>query len=470
MAALEAGSKHVLMAMSPMTSWLILMILGGAVAVGVVLANTLLGNRHTHGVTKGMLVIGAVFLGLVALWVMNRAQVTRTAEILPPTAEQQATAEYYFQLAERMQQGQGLAPTMAQEYREKANEALQPRTVYRSSTSHDYSYGFGFVSPVLLLPFLVILFLLFKHCGPGVGLAALAVPVVFLLFGYASLNQQRSYQTSYGPHGQYTHSMPVIDSGSGQSEMVEAAAISVEDSIPTGEIAVQAAGDPDAAQAEAEASGTAQTVDSDEPASEGTSEGISLDDPIAGPPPASAEAKPDWVQEPPKSVENVYRQVVESSWYPDAQTCQQQIRGPVDQAISAYLYELRPDVIGQSVSVPPLEQLGITPRYIRENLIADEYYETRYVEHLAKDMVNLHALVEFDRTDTDFVVAKWRDHLRQKSVVRVAMALAGVLASLAGVLGLIKLDTFTKGYYTKRLFIGVPAAIIGTGVLLAFLK
>ena len=34
---------------------------------------------------------------------------------------------------------------------------------------------------------------------------------------------------------------------------------------------------------------------------------------------------------------------------------------------------------------------------------------------------------------------------------------------------MLKLDTATKGYYTKRLFIGVPAAIIGAVTLLAVL-
>jgi hypothetical protein len=33
--------------------------------------------------------------------------------------------------------------------------------------------------------------------------------------------------------------------------------------------------------------------------------------------------------------------------------------------------------------------------------------------------------------------------------------------------GLLKIDSWTKGYYTKRLFIGVPAVIIGIIALLA---
>ena len=45
----------------------------------------------------------------------------------------------------------------------------------------------------------------------------------------------------------------------------------------------------------------------------------------------------------------------------------------------------------------------------------------------------------------------------------------GVLGLLGLCYGLLKVDTWTKGYYTKRLFLGVPAAIIGLGTLLALL-
>ena len=50
-------------------------------------------------------------------------------------------------------------------------------------------------------------------------------------------------------------------------------------------------------------------------------------------------------------------------------------------------------------------------------------------------------------------------------IAGVAVTSGGLLAVLAGVLGLIRLDTYTKGYYTKRLFIGVPMAIIGIVLL-----
>ncbi len=44
-----------------------------------------------------------------------------------------------------------------------------------------------------------------------------------------------------------------------------------------------------------------------------------------------------------------------------------------------------------------------------------------------------------------------------------------VLAVLAGILLLLKIDTWTRGYYTKRLFLGVPAAIIACIALIAMI-
>ncbi len=44
---------------------------------------------------------------------------------------------------------------------------------------------------------------------------------------------------------------------------------------------------------------------------------------------------------------------------------------------------------------------------------------------------------------------------------------AAVLGLLGAVYGLLKIDTWTKGYYTKRLFLGVPAVIMAIIGLIA---
>ena len=49
----------------------------------------------------------------------------------------------------------------------------------------------------------------------------------------------------------------------------------------------------------------------------------------------------------------------------------------------------------------------------------------------------------------------------------VGVGAGSILGFIGLVFGLLKIDTWTKGYYTKRLFIGVPAAIIAGLLLLA---
>jgi hypothetical protein len=49
----------------------------------------------------------------------------------------------------------------------------------------------------------------------------------------------------------------------------------------------------------------------------------------------------------------------------------------------------------------------------------------------------------------------------------VGVGAASVLGLIGVAWGLLRVDTMTKGYYSKWLFIGVPAAIISVVALLA---
>ena len=114
---------------------------------------------------------------------------------------------------------------------------------------------------------------------------------------------------------------------------------------------------------------------------------------------------------------------------------------------------------------PSIAMLHISPQYVRENIIREEYYET-VVSSVSDNMKTLHLLLEIDNRAHHSLMEYWRAYT-QKSRVFLMTGIAGsLLALLAGILGLMKLDTYTKGFYTKRLFIGVPLAIIGLLLLL----
>jgi hypothetical protein len=111
--------------------------------------------------------------------------------------------------------------------------------------------------------------------------------------------------------------------------------------------------------------------------------------------------------------------------------------------------------------------LGITIDYIRREIAKDEYLET--VERSFGPMMKLYTLLEFTPAVDRELTARWDNYRRQERLASVGVGAASVLASLALAWGLLRFDTMTKGYYTKRLFIGVPAAIISLVSLLALL-
>ena len=58
-------------------------------------------------------------------------------------------------------------------------------------------------------------------------------------------------------------------------------------------------------------------------------------------------------------------------------------------------------------------------------------------------------------------MARWGDFERESRLTAIGLLSGSVLGMIGLVFGLLKVDTATKGYYSKRLFLGVPAAIIG---------
>ncbi|WP_425396277.1 hypothetical protein [Aeoliella sp.] len=443
-------------------SWLLLILLSAAIAAGVAVATVLLGNRHTRGAARIVATILAVCVFLVVLWRFAAAPTPqRVAESNAHMQHQRTLIEnqaaHFDQLAANHEnQGGSHAQQLAQQYREQAEltrSQLHDYSDYTVTSTQHRSRAFFMFSPAILIAFLVIVFMLFKHAGPGVGFAALALPLVAMFFGYFSMERRSSYQSHNPPQ-----------------PMARAEAISVGVEVPPDEIQLSAEADNKAQPAVAEAEDTAEltSVSSSSTKVATSDANETTPEPIEPSPATPAEEIPDWVRQPPKSVPNVHRRVLESSWYGTTDECLHKLEdGPIEAAVVEHLRELAVEDSMQSyVHIPSLRSLGITKRYLREKVIKDEFYETGDFEH-QPNMKNLHVLLEFDSRTSDDLLARWRDHARQGTITAVGLGMGGILACLAGVLGLIKLDTYTKGYYTKRLFIGVPAAIIGIGLIIA---
>jgi hypothetical protein len=112
-----------------------------------------------------------------------------------------------------------------------------------------------------------------------------------------------------------------------------------------------------------------------------------------------------------------------------------------------------------------LQSAGITLDFIRREIAKDEYLET--VERSVGPMLKLHTLVEFSPSVDRELRNYWDSYRREERLAAVGFGAGGILGLLGFVYGLLKVDTWTKGYYTKRLFLGVPAVIIGLMALLA---
>ena len=119
-----------------------------------------------------------------------------------------------------------------------------------------------------------------------------------------------------------------------------------------------------------------------------------------------------------------------------------------------------------------LQNLGIDIDYVRREIVAKEpgsneqreYLET--VQRSVGPMKKLYLQVEFTPAFDREVKQRAESLERESRFGAVGAGAALVLSLLGGVWGLLKIDTATKGYYSKWLFIGVPTAIIGVASLL----
>lgn len=375
-----------------------------------------LSNRHTRGATKtvatilGILVAVAIGLRFLAA-PEPEATVWYDSQVQPDFLAQSGSTE-------SIQHLDDWQPTV-------------PAATTGSASSHTrLPMSVGLISPVVAVVFLGIVYMLFKYCGPAVGLTGLAVPLLFIGFGYISYHDTHQSQSTYRVEAHAESEASGQLHGPGRMELGTSASASL------GEAVVATNRGPGAPME------------------------IPLAEADSTPPGPDA---PQWVRNPPKSTENLYRRVVETEWWPDEATCRQKSDEVLQREIAQWMSSIHREAVGNYRGVSP-ESIGLTPGYIRDRLVTAEYFASREFTH--DDGVNLYMQIEIPESQKQWVIRQWRNEVRGHQTAAVAMGMGSVLACLAGVLGLIKLDTYTKGYYTKRLFIGVPLAIISGTLLL----
>jgi hypothetical protein len=200
---------------------------------------------------------------------------------------------------------------------------------------------------------------------------------------------------------------------------------------------------------------------------------------------AVAASRPAWIDDAPKRVGNTWRDVIATDEFATNEECDREADRLLRRATFEHLqslvgkldYDRRPrivpvDTVDETVisdedrfAAGHLNAMGITIGYIRREIAQDEYLET--VERSFGPMKKLYTLVEFTPAVDRDLRARWDDFRRQERFAAVGVGAASVLGLIGVAWGLLRVDTMTKGYYSKWLFIGVPAAIISVVALLA---
>jgi hypothetical protein len=122
-----------------------------------------------------------------------------------------------------------------------------------------------------------------------------------------------------------------------------------------------------------------------------------------------------------------------------------------------------------------LKKLDIGVDFVRRELVVMDGEEPRqYFESNERSigpMYKLYTQVEFTPSVDNDLRHRLALLERGERMATVSMCSGGILALLGLVYGLLKLDTWTKGYYSKRIFIGVPAVlVVGFGLLVTVME
>ncbi len=196
------------------------------------------------------------------------------------------------------------------------------------------------------------------------------------------------------------------------------------------------------------------------------------------PGPAPAASPPSWINNPPKRVGEIWREVVVTDEYATIEECYR----AADIQLQLATYKHLAQLVGlPNYSDGDLHQLldgrvtdeqltwladmRIGIDYIRSQIARDEYAAT--TERSVGPMMKLYTLIEFTPAIDRELRQHWEVHERRDRFIMLGAGASSILALMVCVFGLLKIDTWTKGYYSKRLFLGVPAAIIGVWFLIA---
>lgn len=214
---------------------------------------------------------------------------------------------------------------------------------------------------------------------------------------------------------------------------------------------------------------------------------------------SDGQSPPTWIDDPPQRFGSIWREVVVTDEYATAGECaraadvllllktyehfSQLLGNPrTEESLPSLSFDTKTGTIfanGVVIFEPrgeygvwldsrlnTLSNMGIGIDFVRREVVPQhrEYYQTE--ERSFGPMKKLYTMLEFSPSVDAELMRRWGDLCRQDRFAMVGVGAGSVLGLIGLAFGLLKVDTWTKGYYTKRLFLGVPAAIIALIALL----
>ncbi|MAT68391.1 MAG: hypothetical protein CMJ58_02600 [Planctomycetaceae bacterium] len=182
--------------------------------------------------------------------------------------------------------------------------------------------------------------------------------------------------------------------------------------------------------------------------------------------PLDLQPLPAWVSE--SYAGDDERLLLTSDPFSTERQCRLSLEAELGVIVHDRIEQLITDTFGTRTYVPPIEALGLSPKQLMRLLGEKTHQETLATSVGA--MKRSHVLVHFTSSADELLLNAWRDYALTDRIIATGALASGVVGLVALAFGLVKLDTWTRGYYTKRLFLGVPAAIIGLVCLLAMVS
>jgi hypothetical protein len=170
-------------------------------------------------------------------------------------------------------------------------------------------------------------------------------------------------------------------------------------------------------------------------------------------------SRPDWVDDVGAVILTSRKVTLSAGPYTTTQECRKDLEGEMARVARQRIERLAAARQGVAhVDVPEIAALRIDAGDLLDRLFKEQYVET--VDSSVGEMKHAFVQIEFTPEEDQRLVEAWSDLARQRGLAKVGVASALAVAGLSLIYGLLKVDTWTRGYYSKRIFLGIPAALV----------